>query len=274
MDTLVFRALAYTDIETLLECFNESFKVYYVPLQLTKEQLVDKIYAEAIDMKLSYGAFDNDKLVAFILHGIDTINNRSVAYNAGTGVLPAYRGKHLSYTLYEYCIAQLKEQGIEKCALDVIDQNIPATKTYERCGLTITRKMISYKGDTVFKKDPSIEIRSTSPDWKMIEELCAWQPAWQYNNNTLKRAWNNYSFIVAGNNAEAYCIANLKNGRIAHFGSKTADRYLSAIFGWLADIQKTLMIIHVDERAADANSFIMSAGLSHFITSYEMEMDL
>lgn len=85
MDTLVFRSLAYTDIETLLECFNESFKVYYVPLQLTKEQLADKIYAKAIDTKLSYGAFDNDKLVAFILHGIDTINNRSVAYFKITG---------------------------------------------------------------------------------------------------------------------------------------------------------------------------------------------
>ena len=226
-------------------------------------------------MKLSYGAFENDRLVAFILHGIDTINAKRVAYNAGTGVLPGYRGKHLSFKLYEYCIAQLKEQGIEKFALDVIDQNTPAIKTYEKAGLTITRKMISYKGDTVFKKDPSIEIRNIPPDWKMIEELCEWQPAWQYNNNTLRRAWNNYSFLVAGKNAEAYCIVNLKNGRIAHFGSKVEDKkYLSALFASLADIEKPLVIIHVDEKAADANSFIASAGLSHFITSYEMEMDL
>lgn len=106
---ITFRSLAYTDIETLLNCFNGSFKNYYVPLQLTKEQLVGKLYAEAIDMKLSFGAFDTENLVAFILHGLDTVDNKRVAYNGGTGVLPAYRGKQLSYILYEYVLATVKK---------------------------------------------------------------------------------------------------------------------------------------------------------------------
>jgi len=59
---ITFQSLAYIDIETLLTCFNESFKNYYITLQLTKEQLLERLYAEAIDLKLSFVAFHQETL--------------------------------------------------------------------------------------------------------------------------------------------------------------------------------------------------------------------
>lgn len=276
---ITFQSLASTDIETLLQCFNESFKNYYVPLQLTKEQLADKIYGDAIDLKLSFGAFDNNQLVAFILTGVDTVDDQLVAYNAGTGVLPGYRGRKLSYSLYEYSIQQLKNHGIKKCILEVIDQNMPAIKTYGNIGFSTKRKLISYKGKPECITDPSIEIKPIQqPDWKMVEEMCDWQRSWQYNNNTLKRIWNNYTMLIADadNNAEAYCIVSFKNGRIAHFGSSSNDpRFLSSLFAHLGETLDTpLIIINIDEKAEAANTFTSSIKLEKFIIQNEMEMDL
>ena len=273
-----FRSLAYTDIETLLICFNDSFKDYFVPLQLTKEQLAGKIYAEAIDMKLSFGAFHNGQLVAFILNGIDDIYNKKTAYNAGTGVLPGYRGQKLSMFLYIYLIDELKKNGIEKAILEVIDQNIAAIKTYERIGFAITASLISSKGKPENKTfDPSTIQISKHPDWGMITTMCEWKPAWQYNNNTLRRAWNNYTLFTSGDDiVMAYCIANPENGRIAHFGrNENGDEHISNLFGYLAStIEPPLTIIHVDEIATEANAFIKKTGIQHFINSFEMQMDI
>lgn len=273
---ITFRSLAYTDIETLLNCFNESFKNYYVPLQLIKEQLVGKLYAEAIDMKLSFGAFEDDNLVAFILHGIDSMDDKRVAYNGGTGVLPPYRGKQLSYTLYEYVLQQLKNNRIKKSILEVIDLNIPAIKTYERIGFIKTRKLVSYKGKPDCKKDTGIQINTLlHPDWNMVNDLCDWQRSWQYNNHTLQRGWDNYLMLTAGED-EAYCIANLKNGRVAHFGNrhKNNDRLFSLFAHVAENTENPLTLINIDEKAVTANSFVTSIGLQHLITSYEMEIDL
>lgn len=279
MPQITFKSLAYTDIQTLLKCFNESFKKYYLPQQLTKEQFADKLYAEAIDLKLSFGAFDNNSLVAFILNGIDTLNNKTLAYNAGTGVLPEYRGRRLSFSLYEYCLSCLKNSGIEKCVLEVIDRNFVAIKTYERNGFTSTRKLISYIGIAECDKTSTIDIKANiQPDWDIVDEMCEWERSWQYNNNTLKRSWDNYSMITAfsGDGAEAFCIANLKNGRVGNFGSKNKNtKYLAPLFAYLGQNTKSpLTIINVDEMAVTSNSFITSIGLEVFYAACTMEKDL
>lgn len=276
MSQIAFQTLAYTDIESLLKCFNESFKNYFVPLQLTREQFAEKLYAEAVDLKLSFGALHNNQLVAFILNGIDTIDNTKTAYGAGTGVLPAYRGHRLSQSLYEYGMPHLKDNGVKKYILEVIDQNIAAIKTYESTGFIIKRKLINYIGKVKCDNNFSTVIKAVmQPDWNMVNEMPGWQRSWQYNNNTLKRSWDNYIMLVAysGNIAEAYCIVNFKNGRIACFGSKNKNReHLCSLFAHLgSNIKNPLTIIYIDENEAEIDAFLISIGLHHFIVSYEME---
>ena len=90
--------------EKLLEVFNLSFSDYIVPLCLTQEQLEDKIKTDSIKLEFSVGAFEDNQLIAFILHGYDMIDNLKIVYNAGTGVIPAKRGNRLTKKLYEYVL--------------------------------------------------------------------------------------------------------------------------------------------------------------------------
>ena len=62
-----FKTLANITTDELLSVFNYSFSDYVVPFHLTKEVLTSKIAAEKLDMNLSAGAFEDGKLVGFIL---------------------------------------------------------------------------------------------------------------------------------------------------------------------------------------------------------------
>ena len=107
MMAITFHSLNNSSSEAIRNCFNESFKDYFIPFNLSAEQFENKIATEAIDLSLSFGVFENDELAGFILNGIDSIDGIKTAYNAGTGILPQYRGRGLSFSLYEYCIDQL-----------------------------------------------------------------------------------------------------------------------------------------------------------------------
>jgi len=98
------RTLEGIDYKDILNVFNESFSDYFVPFKLSEEQLISKINTDNTDLELSVGVFDNQRLVAFILHGIEIINNQNVAYNGATGVIPQKRGSGLTKQMYLFIL--------------------------------------------------------------------------------------------------------------------------------------------------------------------------
>lgn len=49
---------------------------------------------------------------------------------------PSLRGKGLGRQIVEYCIDYAKEHGYQAIRLDVVPDNTPAKKLYEKCGFT------------------------------------------------------------------------------------------------------------------------------------------
>ncbi|WP_458626783.1 hypothetical protein [Winogradskyella sp. PC D3.3] len=78
------KTLAGIDYKSILSAFNNSFSDYFIPFQLTEEQLRLKMLADKTDLNLSVGVFEKGQLMAFILHGFDSINNENLVYNGGT----------------------------------------------------------------------------------------------------------------------------------------------------------------------------------------------
>ncbi|MBE5877892.1 MAG: GNAT family N-acetyltransferase [Lachnospiraceae bacterium] len=59
---------------------------------------------------------------------------------------PDQQGRGLGKQLVEFCIAYAKEQGFQGIRLDVVPDNIPAKRLYEKCGF-------SYVGDVDLERD-------------------------------------------------------------------------------------------------------------------------
>ena len=105
---MTVKHLGDTDFDTIMACFLSAFDNYFVKMPTDYNYYRKRWKASKVDFNLSYGMFDNDQLVGFIIHAIGRRHGEYIAFNSGTGVIPAYRGKKIVKTIYEFAIPELK----------------------------------------------------------------------------------------------------------------------------------------------------------------------
>jgi len=99
-----------------------------------------------VDYELSFGVFEGEQLVAFIINGIDQHNGKRTAFNTGTGVIKNFRGQQLVDKMYAAALPHFQKAGIEKYLLEVFVNNERAIRVYERIGFKKIRRLKCYKG--------------------------------------------------------------------------------------------------------------------------------
>ena len=275
------RSLKGIDNKEIAEVFNTSFADYFIPLELTAEQIMSKMWADKIDLRLSVGAFKNGKLVAFILHGLDTIGSEKVVYNGGTGVIPQERGQGLTQQMYRFILPILVERGIHKVVLEVITKNMPAIKSYEKSGFIVRRELFCYKGEVhINKANGDIVVkRMVSYPWKRLELFWDTQPTWQNSKNTLEILTNNAVFgAYLKNQLVGYISFNPTSFRIQQLAVHKDHRKRGVAKRLVLELKesygKAMAVINVDKTASALNAFFLNIGLDNHLAQYEMEMAL
>ena len=277
-----FHTLENISTEKILEVFNSAFSDYVVPFHLSKEQLENKIKNDSIQLKYSVGAFEDDQLVAFILHAYDVVDGRKMIYNAGTGVIPAKRGNSLTAKLYEYVLPTLMKEGVDKVILEVITTNEPAIKTYKKIGFKIVRQLECFKGSlSSIEEKAGFDIRELPEyDWQKLRSFWDFNPSWQNSVTAVENlSASNVSLgIYEDEKLVGYIIYNPGAKRIQQIAveknsrGKAAGqqllRYVTARYG--SDIS----VINVDDSSENTLNFMLRCGLKNFITQYEMVLPL
>ncbi len=273
------KTLETTSTDQILEVFNHSFSDYIVPLSLSKAQLEEKIKGDGIQLELSVGVFENEQLIAFILHGYDIVNGLKVIYNAGTGVIPAKRGNKLTSKMYGFLLPLFLKNNIDKIQLEVITTNIPAIKTYRNLGFEIIRELHCYKGSLQkFNSSETIEIRNIETyDWQKMQSFWDFKPSWQNSIPVVEKLKDTNISLGIFQNSEllGYVIYNptlkrinqlaiAKMARNKGFGSKLLD-IISKNYG------TEISVMNVEE-TPKIKRFIEKIGLNNFINQYEMEL--
>lgn len=264
------------------EAFNLAFSDYFVPLQLSLEQLESKMKADKTRLELSVGAFDQGRLVGYMLHGFDTIDGKKKVYNGGTGVIPPNRGNGLTQQMYQYVLPILKQRQIDSVVLEVISQNIQAIKSYERSGFKTTRTLACFKGDLQVERNlPDLKITTLdSYNWILLERFWDIQPSWQNSKNTLD--------VLQGTNVSigaylegrlvGYAVYNPTGKRLQQLAVDPAFRRQGIGTSLMSHLQteydKALTVINVDTHGTGSIEFLRSMGLTPFLEQFEMELDL
>ncbi|WP_306350058.1 GNAT family N-acetyltransferase [Flavobacterium sp. '19STA2R22 D10 B1'] len=266
--------LSTVPFETLIDCFLKSFENYYVPLSTDPEYYRNRWNAANVRYDLSYGMFDEGKLVGFIINAIDSRNGHTTAFNTGTGVIPDYRGKQIVKTIYDYALPDLKNNGVTKCSLEVIQENTKAKHVYETIGFKINKEYRCFKGHVTPSSEIPVELEEhnlSEIEWELLPNQSFY--SWDNHQNTIKKGNYKYYSVETNDGPKGYFIINPTNGYIAQINAmNTTEDAWNGLFNGVKQVAETITINNVDSRLQEKIKQIQAAGLTHTVDQFEMEL--
>lgn len=265
--------LKYTSIDQIVGCLLKSFEGYFVEMPPEVNFWKERFRNARVDWSLSWGVFENDELIAFVINAIDYDNAVLTAFNTGTGVLPQYRGVRLVDKMYDYGLDQLKEKGVQCCKLEVIDKNEKAIKVYERVGFKKGRKLSCFSG-MISSQDEIIvaQVDLNQIEYMDTDQNYSWDNKWE----TIRKAGEIYSVFSVyekrGGNLIGYFIINQYNGYVAQV--ETVNGAWKQLFSGIGKIHKAIRINNIAEDRSDLLYFLKKINFENSINQIEMTMNL
>ncbi|GAB3201594.1 ribosomal protein S18 acetylase RimI-like enzyme [Pontibacter aydingkolensis] len=288
MTDFSFSFLTAKEMPVLHQTFLKAFADYLVPIQLDETQFKAKVQREGIEPSFCVAAFNGGQMVGFILTGLGEWLGKPTAYNAGTGVLPAYRGHRLTQQLYTFLVPKLRESGVECCLLEVIQENIPALKSYQSIGMQTTRSLDCFrvkKEELLLQAEAPQNItiaKASKPDWDLYQSFWDIAPTWQNAVQSIKRSINENTILEARDEDKrltGYIIVYPKNGAIAQLAVAKNSRNTGIATALLRVAVKltdapALMCINIDTAGTHVISYLQKRYFKRILGQYEMLMTL
>ncbi|BDD07003.1 GNAT family N-acetyltransferase [Aureibacter tunicatorum] len=265
------KTLEKVSFKAIVECFLAAFSDYFVAMPQETSYYEKRWKAAGVDWKYSYGAFDQDKLVAFIIHAVDYRQGKKKAYNTGTGVLPSHRGNKLIKRIYQKAMIDLAKADFNQIELEVIKENIPALRSYQSIGFEISSSYKCYSGEISLGdiSEQAFELREIDKgefDW----ELSQGKYSWDYQKPSLVSADYKYYYLVVHGKPESYFIINA-TGNIGQFDVlQENDNAWKRLMKAIASVSNTVKIINVDESNASKVQILERHNLRNTVDQYEM----
>jgi ribosomal protein S18 acetylase RimI-like enzyme len=151
---------------------NEAYAGYYVPLQVTEDQVSRMDVAYDADLSRSVVAFAGAQPVGLTLLG----KRGSRGWIHSVGTLPAWRRCGIARAMVAHVIASACEGGVERLSLEVLTQNTPAIRLYESLGFRPSRELLTWRrsADEAPLPIPSQQLVPADPA-KLYGYVTSWQ---------------------------------------------------------------------------------------------------
>src|SRR5689334_22240817 len=138
---LSYRLLTAADFSSLYKCFLEAFSDYQVDMQMSEQQFAQRLTRDGVQLEMSAGAFDDDRMIGFYMNAIGDWQGSNTAYDAGTGIVPDYRGRGVAQELFAFTVARLKGHSVSQYLLEVLTSNERAVALYRKLGFVEVRRL-------------------------------------------------------------------------------------------------------------------------------------
>ncbi|MGK7389483.1 MAG: GNAT family N-acetyltransferase [Candidatus Cyclobacteriaceae bacterium M2_1C_046] len=281
---LYIRSLAPKDLNEMYFAFLDSFSDYPITFRLNKEEFVRKFVEKLkIDFSLSLGAFDYDALAGFIFTSVNYYNNVLTAYNGGTGVRPNFRGRKVTYQMYDHLIPKIKDKGVKQCVLEVLIQNAQALNVYRSIGFREKRTLLSFMliDDLVIQKETeklNLEILKVyQPDWAIYEPFQDFNPSFLDSKEMIIENLANEEIIEARYEGDTvgYAIFQPALGRLSQMAVRKDMRHKSIGSSLMKQVYaksytKQLTVINVNEEDKGTVRFLERIGFENRLNQFEM----
>jgi len=259
-----------------------------VPIELTVQQLGYMLERRGCDLSLSFGAFDKDDLIGFILNGVRQWHGELTAYDTGTGLVKEYRRKGIATRLFKESLPHLKQHHITHYVLEVLKNNISAINLYKKEGFAVTREFdcyISPKSEINMngKNDAkNMSVRHIKiPDWDLFRSFWDVAPSWQNSIDSIIRKLEYFTIlgIFEFDRIIGYGFIENHTGDIpqiaiaqSHRRQGLATQLMKNLFNYSESEQ--IRIININSDYAPFKHFAESINLKPVLGQYEMVLAL
>ena len=270
------RHLGHTDFKVIMDCFLSAFENYFVQMPTDHDYYRQRWKAAGVHYDLSFGMFDNDQLVGFILNAIDIRQGHLTAYNSGTGVIPEYRGQRIVKTIYEQAIPKFINKGITKCQLEVITENEKAIKSYQGTGFSICKHYKCYKGTIIADAEQNFSIKKVdynAIDWNNSPYQSLY--SWDNQKESLAKGHYDYYHVCIADATISYFIMDSASGYVAQFEVlDDTPLHWDILFTAIKSINPNMRVNNIEAHLTTKITAVENAGLVHTVDQYEMELFL
>lgn len=232
-------------------------------------------------MEWSVGVFKGEIPIAFIMQGVRIQDGKTVVYNAGTGVLPEYRGQGLVAEMHDYLLPLLMEKQVSKMVLEVIETNQSAIRAYEKNGFSINRKLLCFGGE-VRAKDSSnaVSIQALNDfSWDVFQSFWDIIPGWQSAKESMDVVQPKALGAFIEDQLVGYALFSPTKKRLYQISVAPDYRRNGIATKLLTEIKKQMppekvQMMNVDEAAENLKLFLEKQGLVNEINQFEMIKEL
>lgn len=279
---MLIKPLHQLPIETIHEAFVEAFSDYSVPMDLPLERFKEMMRLRDLEPEYSLGAFDDDRLVSFIICGFRTQKGEGICYDGGTGTLPDYRRKGLGNRLLSELIPFLKERGVARFVLEVMTDNTPAIDLYQKHGFESMRRMACVECQKTDLAPTSISSYTVTDDPAHFVGLdpapfMTFEPSWQNEKVSVMNGLSAFSYVALWDNSVpvAYGLIHKTRGDMPQLGVLESHAGKGLELQLLNELKKRtsserMYALNVEEKGYMLEQ-MQAAGFTTFVTQFEMK---
>ncbi len=278
---LQIRTLSGTSVETIHEAFIDAFSEYEVPIDMPVEKLREMMVTRDLNPDWSVGCFDGDLLVGFILTGYREKDGVKTCYDGSTGVIKAYQRKGVGEMMLKELLQLLKEKGVSRFVLEVLENNTPAINLYEKYGFAKTRKLECFEIEKLKLRpvpDRGFGVSVVNPATVVEKEkkYNLFTPTWQNEIQSVINIKENYTLVSLSctNRLLCYGYVHKTKGDIPQIGilEEWKNWGLEAhLINELAKHteSKNLIVLNVEENNY-LTEVLKKQEFSNFVNQFEM----
>lgn len=283
------RFAADLDFARIIKTFDEAFADYYLKSQSSCERwLYNRCVKNGVAFDCSVGAFDGDRLVGITLVGLDGWQDVPAAFDAGTGIVPHFRGSGLARRMFDHAVPRLKERGVQKFLLEVLQVNEPAIRAYRKSGFEITREFDCYELPLsewkAHQDPPSWQVRPIDRELACtLSSFVDWYPSWENSFTSIRRIPDTVLSFGAFDGSDCvgeivyypllnWIVSLVVRRDLRRRGVATA--LLAHLLTQMDPGKETVRLTNVDHSDEGMAAFFRSHGFRVFTTQYEMALAL
>ncbi|NIN70823.1 MAG: GNAT family N-acetyltransferase [Gemmatimonadetes bacterium] len=285
-----YRFLDRGSFPAVYRTFVRAFADYALDMTyMTEERMLNRAIKNGVDFESSVGAHSAEGMVGFTLIGVDRWKGAPSAFDIGTGVIQRFRGMGVAQAMFDFAVPRLVEKGVERFVLEVLQENEPAIRAYEKSGFEIVREFDCFRlqlGDVAVSTSAqgSVAIRTVDRDrLSSFADALDWPPSWENSFESIRRIPDRVVLYEAVSDRRpagllvyypglSWIMTLLvkRSERRRGIGRRLVGHLIESI----GDRESDVRVVNVQRDDQGTQSLLAGLGFRRYVSQYEMELQL